>query len=143
MSQRLFHHTFPDLFARISRCIFRADHYWQGASKGAVGPAIDVYALGAILYEMLTGRPPFRAETSTGTLQQVLHDDPVPPSRLNPGVPCDMATICLKCLFKEPQAVRYASAAVLAEDLRRLPSGGVYRGTPGRAAGTSRPVGAA
>ena len=87
--------------------------------KGAVGPATDVYALGAILYEILAGRPPFRAETSTGTLQQVLHDDPVPPSRLNSGVPRDLATICLKCLSKEPQR-RYASAAALAEDLRRF-----------------------
>jgi serine/threonine-protein kinase len=87
--------------------------------KGAIGPAVDVYALGAILYECLTGRPPFRAETSTATIQQVLADDPVPPARLNRGVPRDLETICLKCLQKDP-AKRYPTAAEFAADVERF-----------------------
>jgi serine/threonine-protein kinase len=82
---------------------------------GTIGPAADIYALGALLYEMLTGRPPFRAETAAETQRQVIAEEPVPPARLNPKVPRDLETICLKCLHKDPQR-RYATVAALAED---------------------------
>jgi serine/threonine-protein kinase len=92
----------------------------QAAGKtGAAGPAADVYSLGAILYEMLTGRPPFRAESVAATVLQVMHQDPVSPSRLNGKVPRDLETVCLKCLQKDPRR-RYAGAAELADDLRRF-----------------------
>jgi serine/threonine-protein kinase len=88
----------------------------------AIGPSVDIYALGAVLYELVTGRPPFRGESPTETVLQVIHHDPVPPSRLNPKVPQDLETICLKCLEKDPKG-RYATAAALADDLRCLEEG--------------------
>ena len=86
------------------------------------GPAADVYALGAVLYECLTGRPPFTAPTPVQVLHRVVHDEVLPPSRVQPGVPRDLDAICLKCLEKAP-ARRYASAAELAADLGRFARG--------------------
>jgi serine/threonine-protein kinase len=97
--------------------------------RTAIGPATDIYALGATLYDLLTGRPPFRGETSAATVQQVLTSDVVPPSKLNPRVPRDLQTICLKCLQREPSR-RYASAAELADDLRRFERGEPIKARP-------------
>jgi WD40 repeat protein len=90
--------------------------------KGGVGRAADIYALGSILYEMLTGRPPFDAESTLDMFDQLLNDEPISPSRLRPRLPRDLVTICLKCLEKAPRQ-RYANAWLLAEDLRHFQAG--------------------
>jgi tetratricopeptide (TPR) repeat protein len=94
----------------------------QAEGRKDVGPAADVYAVGAVLYECLTGRPPFRAATPLETIHQVLKDEPVPPSRFSPKLPRDVETICLKCLSKDPRK-RYPTAGAVADDLNRFLTG--------------------
>ncbi len=104
----------------------------QVDAKGqALSAAVDVYSLGAILYELLTGRPPLVAGSIESALAILASDDPIPPRRLQPNVPRDLETICLKCLEKQPGR-RYASAAELADDLARSSQASRYWRVPSR-----------
>ena len=96
--------------------------------RKSIGPATDVYGLGAILYELLTGRPPFRTSSMMETVVQVLERDPVPPREIHSWIPRELETICLKCLEKMPQE-RYPSAQALADDLERFLQGDVVEAT--------------
>jgi serine/threonine protein kinase len=98
-----------------------------------VGPPADVYGLGAILYELLAGRPPFKADSWDQTVRQVLHDEPAPLSRVRADVPPDLEAVCLKCLEKEPGR-RYAAGGELADDLGRFLAGGAVAAVPASAA---------
>jgi eukaryotic-like serine/threonine-protein kinase len=100
-----------------------------GGKNREVGPLSDIYSLGAILYELLVGRPPFKAGNPIDTIRLVIEQEPVPPRQLEPRVPHDLETICLKCLEKDP-ARRFARAADLADDLHRFVIGDPIQARP-------------
>ncbi len=107
---------------------YMAPEQAAGLTKDA-GAGADIYALGAILYELLTGRPPFGGPTSLHALHRVLYEDPIPPTRLQPKVPRDLQTICLTCLHKDPTR-RYPTAWALADDLKRFLAGEQVQARP-------------
>src|SRR5262249_16482478 len=104
----------------LGTAAYMAPEQASGQSR-QVGRPADIYALGVILYELLTGRPPFQADSMLEPLEQVRTHEPVPPRRLRPRLPRDLETVCLKCLEKEPRR-RYPTAAALGDDLRRYMS---------------------